>query len=175
VHAILVAGRAQQLQIDRIVHAHAAGALHERLDDDGRYVGMMFRERRLHLREHATCMIGFAHARLARIGVGRGRRDDVHQQRLVDGFVQIDVAHRERAERLAVVAVRECDETGLARVAGVPPEMEAHLDRDLDRGGAVVREEAAIEARGREARELLGERHGGLVREAREDRVFEPA
>jgi hypothetical protein len=33
VHAIAVAGRAQQRQIDRIVHAHAAGALHQRFDD----------------------------------------------------------------------------------------------------------------------------------------------
>jgi hypothetical protein len=153
----------------------AARALHERLDDDGRDVGVMLRERRLHALEHAARVVGFARARLARIGVGRGRRDDVHEQRLVDGFVQIHVAHRERAERLAVIAVRERDETRLARMAGVPPEMEAHLHRDFDRGGTVVREEAAVEAGGREAHELFGERHGGLVREAREDRVLEPA
>ena len=51
--------------------------------------------------------------------------------------------------------------------------MEAHLDRDLDRGRAVVGEEAAREARGREAGERLGELERGRVREAGEQHVLE--
>ena len=35
VHAELVAGLAQQFEVQRVVHAHVAGALHQRFDDHG--------------------------------------------------------------------------------------------------------------------------------------------
>ena len=62
----------------------------------------------------------------------------------------------------------------LARLAGVAPEVEAHLDGDFDGRRAVVGEEAAIQAGRRDAHQLFGQRHRGLVREAGEDHVLEP-
>ena len=151
-HAVAVAGLAQEREVHGVVHAHRARALHQRLDDDGGDLVRVLGQRRFHVREHAPAVRLPALARLAPVAVGGGHRDDVHQQRLVHLLVELDVADGERAERLAVVAVRERDEAALLRPAEVVPVVEAHLDRDLDRGRAVVGEEAAREARGREAR-----------------------
>jgi hypothetical protein len=42
VHAVAIAGLAQQPQVHRVVHPHVAGALHQRLDDDSReFVGVL--------------------------------------------------------------------------------------------------------------------------------------
>ena len=119
-------------------------------------------------------MLGRTRARLAREGVGRRHGDHVHQQRAVDGLVEIDVAHGERAQRFAVIAVGERDEARLALLAAVAPVVKAHLHRHFDGGGAVVGEEAAIEPGRREAQQLFGEGDRRRVRETREDGVFEP-
>ena len=74
-HAVAVAGLAQQRQVNRVVHAHAAGALHERLDDHRADLVRVPGERRLHRGEHPAA-VGFpALARLARVAVGRGDGD----------------------------------------------------------------------------------------------------
>ena len=59
---------------------------------------------------------------------------------------------------------------GLTHIA---PVVEAHLHGDFDRGGAVVRVEAAGEPGGAIARERFGQRDDGLVGEAGEDDVLE--
>ena len=51
-HAVPVAGLAQQREVQRVVHAHAAGALHQRLDDHRGHLVVVSRQRRLHVREH---------------------------------------------------------------------------------------------------------------------------
>jgi hypothetical protein len=79
-------------------------------------------------------MLGPRFAGLALEAVGRGDRDHVHEQRLVRGLVELHVPDRERAERFAVVAVRQRDEAPLRRMAHVAPVVEAHLDGDFDRG-----------------------------------------
>jgi hypothetical protein len=149
--------------------------LHQRLDDHRGHLVVVAGERALHVLEHAHGVVSGADACLAFEGVGRGRRDDIHEQRPVDGLVEIHVADRERAQGLAVIAVGERDEPRLAGATGVAPEMKAHLYRDFDGGGAVVGEETAVQARGRDSQQSFGERHRWLVREAGEDGVFEPA
>ena len=57
----------------------------------------------------------------------------------------------------------------------IAPEMKAHLHGHFDGGGAVVGEEAAIQARRREAHQFFGEVHRLRVREAGEDGVFQVA
>ena len=71
-HAVTVAGFAQQFEVHRVVHAHAAGALHQRLDDDRRDVVVILREGGFHVREHAACVLGGA-SRRARAGRHRAR------------------------------------------------------------------------------------------------------
>jgi hypothetical protein len=52
VHAVTVAGLAQQLEVDRVIHAHAARALNQRLDDYCRDAVMILCQRLFHGREH---------------------------------------------------------------------------------------------------------------------------
>src|SRR5512134_3634760 len=55
---------------------------------------------------------------------------------------QRNVGHRQRAQRLAVVAVLQADELRLLRSAVVAPVVGAHLQRDFGGGGAVRTVEA---------------------------------
>ena len=119
VHAVPVAGFAQQLQIERVVHAHAGRALHQRFDDHGADLVRVLRQQLApspRNARRASVLGGFAG--LARVRVGRGHGDHVHQQRLVDLAVQLDVADGQRAERFAVVAVRQRDEAVLRAARG---------------------------------------------------------
>ena len=113
VHAVPVAGLAQQLEIHRVVHAHAARALHQRLDDHGGNFVRMARQGCFHGRELAPRVLGPGFSRLALVAVRRGHRDGVHEQRAIDRLVQLHVADRERAKRFAVIAVGQRDEAPL--------------------------------------------------------------
>ena len=63
VHAVAVAGLAQQREVDRVVHAHAARALHQRLDDHRAGLVRVPRERRLHVGELRAAVRLPAHPR----------------------------------------------------------------------------------------------------------------
>ena len=169
-----VAGLAEHREISGMVHAHRARALHERLDDDGRDLVRVRGERALHLGEHPPAVGLPAVARLAQVAVGRGHGDHVHQERLVHLLVELDVADRERAERLAVIAVRERDEAPLLRAAEVLPVVKGHLDGDFDGRRAVVRIEATGEACGQQPDERFRQLEDRRVRESREQDVLEP-
>lgn len=54
VHAIFVAGFTQQLEVHRVVHAHAAGALDQRLDDHGGDAVVVFGQGLFHGQEHVA-------------------------------------------------------------------------------------------------------------------------
>src|SRR3546814_6370885 len=63
----------------------------------------------------------------------------LEQQRRIDAAIQRDVAHRQRADGFAVVAVAQRDEARAPRlVAAVAEPVEGHLQRHLDAGRAVV-------------------------------------
>ena len=174
----LIAGRAQAFQVNRVVHAHPARALHEGLDDDRAHlVGMAFQETRQGL-EPARTVRTPALARLAMVAIRRGRADDVHEQRAIAFAVQREVGHRQRPEGLAVVGVFEGDEAGLAGFPPIPPVMEAHLERHLDGGRTVIGVETTCEAFfilwfGRaHLDQALGERDGRLMGEPGEQNVL---
>src|SRR5438045_3301078 len=61
------------------------------------------------------------------------------------GVEEIDAAHAHRADRVAVVCVAHRHEPVLLRPPDPPPVGERHLEPDLDRGGARVREEDLAE------------------------------
>ena len=123
------------------VDAHAGRALDERLDAPRR---RSRRPRRSSARESVE------RARVRRV-VG-GRRD-VHavEEHAREGAAEdLDAAEAGRADGVAVERAVERDE---ARSLGPPRllrELHRQLDRDLDRGRAVVAEEDAREARGRD-------------------------
>ena len=54
VHAVPVAGFAQQLQVQRSVHAHAGRALHQRFHDHGAGLVRVLRQQLVHRRNGAT-------------------------------------------------------------------------------------------------------------------------
>ena len=132
VHAIAVAGLAQKLEVDRVVHAHAAGALDQRLDDHCCDLMMMLGQGLFHMGEHEARVFLPAHAFGAQVAVRAGHLDSVEQQGFVGVGEQRHVAHRHRCDRFAVIAVAQGDEALLARLAAVEPVVKAHLQRHLD-------------------------------------------
>ena len=48
---VTVAGLAQALEIDRVIHAHIAGALDQRFDDDGAGLKVVFGQGPFHIAE----------------------------------------------------------------------------------------------------------------------------
>ena len=92
-----------------------------------------------------------------------GGLPDVEEQRAVERVEELDAADRDRAERVAVVAVAQADEARAPPLAALVVELVGHLERDLARGRAVVGEEDAAEALGREVDQALGQLGRGGV------------
>ncbi|RMS59048.1 hypothetical protein ALP65_00841 [Pseudomonas aeruginosa] len=173
VHAIAVAGFAQQLEVDRVVHAHAAGALDQRFDDDRGDLVVPFGQGALHVGEHVPRMFFPAHAVRTQEAVRAGHLDGVEQQRLVGFGEQRHVAHRHRRDGFAVVAVGQGDEALLARPAAIEPEVVAHLQRDLDARRAAVGVEHPVEPRRGDLHQSLRQLDHRLVAESGEDHVLQ--
>ena len=72
-----------------------------------------------------------------------------------------------------MIAAVEADQDAAPRLADIDPILVGDLERDLDRGRAVVREEHAREIAGEEPRDGSGEIDGGLMGEAREHHMLE--
>ena len=105
--------------------------------------------------------------------IGRRHGRVARKERLVGRAEQRHVGDGERAQRLAVVAARDAHEAPLLRLAAVRPGVEAHLERDLRRRGAVGAVERVTESRRRQCREPFRELDHGTVGEAREQHVLE--
>src|SRR3546814_1588069 len=56
------------------------------------------------------------------VGVGRGREQRLEQQRRIDAAIQRDVAHRQRADGFAVVAVAQRNEARAPRLVAAVAE-----------------------------------------------------
>lgn len=168
-------------QVGRVVHAHAAGALQQRLQHQrADFSGVLVQQVR-------QCIRGFLRAGLRalpiarQVGVGSGREDRLHQQWCVDAAIQRDVAHRQCADGFAVVTVVQGDELRPPRfVAAIAEPVERHFQRDLDPGRAVV----GIEDLGqriapgfarRDGKQPFGQFHRGRMRKAGQDHLFKRA
>ena len=172
---VAVAQLARAPQEERVVHAHAAGALHHRLEDDGRDAVLPLLQE---LGERPRGLLGAALAlEFPAAGMARGKRGD--EVAANEGRVGIakgrDVRDRERAQRLAVVAALEVHDVVPGRLAAVGPVVAGHLERDLRGRCPVGGVEGVAEVSGGQLREALGEGHDRLVREPREHGVLEPA
>jgi len=81
------------------------------------------------------------------VGIGRRREQAFDQQRRVDAAVQRDIAHRQRADGFAVIAVFQRDEFGASAVVAVAvaEPVERHLQRHFHPGRPVVGIEHFVE------------------------------
>lgn len=98
--------------------AHAAGALHPRLDDDGGDVFLTLKKAR---------KVGLSRWRFGKghdmLTAQHGPKERVH------AFLWVGDGHR--AERVAVVAAQKADEAVALSMAGLPVVLNRHLHRDL--------------------------------------------
>ncbi|MNV27987.1 hypothetical protein D3C71_1191580 [compost metagenome] len=172
-HAVAVAGLSQQLEVHRVVHAHATGALDQRLDDHCRDRVVVFGQGLLHGGEHVARVFFPAHALGAQVAIRARHLDGVHQQRFVGLGEQRHVAHRHRRHGFTVVAVGQGDETLFVRLAAVEPVVKAHFQRDFDAGRAVIGVEAPGQAFRRHLHQTLGQLDHRLMTEAGQDHMFE--
>ncbi|MNF51297.1 hypothetical protein D3C84_326150 [compost metagenome] len=156
-----------------MVHAHAAGALDQRLDDHRGDLAVMLGQGLLHVGEHGPRMLLPADPFGAVVAVRAGHLEGVQQQRLVGVGEQRHVAHRHGRDGFAVIAVGQGDEALLALVAAVAPVVEAHLQRHLDARGAVVGVEHPVEPRRGDRHQALGQLDHRLMAEAGEHHVLE--
>ena len=173
VHAVARAQFAGANEVVRVVHRHAGRALHQRLDDQRGRRRVVPGEVRL---ERARRPLGDVARRLTVAGeprIGRGHGRVACKERLVGRAEQRHVGDGERAQRLAVVAAGDAHEAALLRLAAVRPGVEAHLERDLRRRGAVGAVARVTESRRRQCREPFRELDHGTVGEAREQHVLE--
>ena len=173
VHVIAVAGLTQQLEVHRVVHAHAASALDQWLDDHGADGGVMLGQGLFHGLEHVARVLFPAHALGAQVAVGAGHLEGVQQQRLVGFGEQRHIAHRHGGNGFAVVAVGQGNEALLAWLADVLPVMEAHLQCHFDARRAIVGIEHPVEPGRGHGHQALGQLDHRLVAEAGQNHMFQ--
>ncbi|MCY1296171.1 hypothetical protein D9M70_455460 [compost metagenome] len=107
VDPVAVAQRARAVEIGRVMHRHAGGALRQRLDDQRGDLAGALAQQRFQLRQRARGHVG---GRFAAHGLARIRRHHhmgAADQRVVGIAEDLHVGHRERAHGLAVVAVAQ--------------------------------------------------------------------
>ncbi len=174
-HVVAVANLARPAQVLGVVHRHAGCTLHQGLDDQrGGFPAVAL--------EVAFQPGGAAHGVIARrfpllrkAPVGARDLAARHDQRGIGVLEQAQVGNRQRAERLAVIAAGQADETGLDGAAAVAPVVEAHFQCDLDRGGAVARVKTVAKRAAGSPSQTLGKLHHRLMAEAGEQHVLELA
>ena len=162
--AVLVADRAQALEVALRRHQHAGGAGH-RLDDAGRDgLGVVQRDEALEVVGELGAVLGQAPREGVALGVMRvAQVVDARQQR-EDAAVVDDAAHRDAAEADAVIAALAPDQLGARALADGALVGERDLQGGVDGFGAGAGEEHPVEAGLRAARrdggEALGEVEG---------------
>jgi len=152
-YAVGIAGGADRGERRRVVEAHAARALHARLDDDGGDVRIC--QQRV---ERGACF-GLSWQ------LGEDLRHAVAGQRGVEAAAGI--GDRKRAERVAVVAVPEGDEAA-AVLPAVLPVLHGHLERDLDGHRPGFGKEHALQIARQQGGEPPCERQRRFMHKARE-------
>ena len=173
-----VAELAHAGQVVRMMHAHATGALHARLDDHRADLAGVTVEQCGQRIGGARGAFGRGFARLRQVGIGRRREQRFGQQRRIHTPVQGDVAHRERPERFAVVAVLQRDELRPTVFAAVVEPVESHLQCHFHTGRAVVGVEHLGQRRAtglprRDRQQALGQFDRGGVGEAGQHHLFQ--
>jgi len=127
-----VAKGAGAAQVFGVVHRHAGGALHQRLDDQRRSLGVMPLQVLLQRLRAADGEVMRTLACLGKPPVRTGHSAAGPQQRRVGIAEEGAVGYPQRAERFAGVASSQAEQTVLARPARVAPAVEAQLQRYSD-------------------------------------------
>ena len=153
---VFVTEGAQLPEIFLGIDAHPRTPLQERLDDHRRRLVPVRGKGTLRMLKART---GAGAARLpigTAVAVGRLDMDVVHHHRLVHLGKEIHAPHRERADRLAVIALREAHEANFFRAPRLLAVLEGHLERRLDRRGTIVVEVELRQTLGHKRRQTLG-------------------
>ena len=142
-------------------HLHPGRTLHERLDDDGgELVGVLGDHARRHLEASGV--------------VEPGSTPDGESQRVEDLGAEPAGAEREPTHRVAVVGAAEREVRRASVDTPVHPVLERDLQRLLDGGGAVRREQEVRSVDRHDARQGLGQLDRGAVPVAEHRRVRDP-
>ena len=142
-HVRLVAERSHPCEILRRVEPHASGALHDRLEDHrGQLVAMLLQQ----LRELCRVCVG---ARLAEATFG-ARRKEVGGKAALEETVHSchRITHGHRAEGIPVIATANREQPPLRRAPLRLPDLQRHLDRNLDGNRPRIAQKAALQAFG---------------------------
>ena len=163
----------------RVVDPHAAGALQQGFEDDGRdVVGVLGEQARgLVLPRGHLARVSDEAGRRVR-GCGRQRREDLLGQRAAPERVHtaVGVADAHRVQRVAVVAAADGEDATPWPVVGGEA-LQRHLHCHLDADGARIGEEHSVQRRTfrlwvrRHRDEALGEPDRGFVRQTAEHDV----
>ncbi len=81
------------------------------------------------------------------------------------------IAHRHRAERVAVISAANRQQPIAIRLAARDPVLDRHLDRDLDGHRARIGEKHVLQRRGRQVDQPARQGHRRRVRQAAEHHV----
>jgi hypothetical protein len=161
-HVRLPAGLPEPAEPARRAHPHACGRLDQRLDDDGGELGGV--------------LVHHGGGGLEAPGVvERGGPEHREAQRREEVRAEAPVPDRHGADGVAVIGAAECEEAGAARLAAVGPVLKGHLDRLLERAGAVGGEHHVRARDRRHARQLLGQLHDDPAAVAQHRAVRDPS
>ncbi len=172
---MFVAQGAHAAQVFGRVDADAGGALAQRLEDDAGQLVFVLADNALHGGEGLE-RVRFVRG-LIRVGGAVRRRRDVRfdngvlERRMKRGHE----ADADRAEGVAVVAVFERDEAGLAADAAIVPVLNGDFERGFGGAGAVRGEVAMVQAAGGKIGQARGEFHREGMRLVAEDGVLQNA
>ena len=163
---VLIAERSHRGQVAGRVEVHAAGALHDRFEDDGRHLVGVALQERSHLLEVAVLEAG-AEDR------GRPGREELRGEHVGELVVHAvhRVAHRHGGEGVAVVAAPHGEQAMAVGPAPPQPVLDRHLDGDLHRDRAGVGEEHPGQAVGDDLDEAPGQVDGGRMGQTAEHHV----
>ena len=172
--AVLVADRAQALQVALRRRQHAGRPRH-RLDDDGRDGGrVMQRDDLFQIVGKVRAPLGLALGeRLMLAVVGVREMVDARQHRAEEAAVGDHAADRNAAEADAVIAALAADQARARVLALGVVIRDRDLERGIDRLRARIGEEDVVHRLGRQRRDAAGELERHRMRELEGGRVVE--
>ena len=150
-NAMLFCEFAHASQKARRMRQHARCPLHEGLDDHRAIVVGLLGELRFELLQR---VVGSRVALGVMIGVGRIDEGGFEQQGVEDSVEGVDAAQRDRANRIAMVAVAQGEKPG-ARLPSVAEVLVGHFQCDFDGRGSAVGVEDFFQASRAESHESL--------------------
>ena len=137
-HIVPIAQLSRVFEKSRRMHKHAARALHERFHDKSREAIRVFGKSLLQgvKTRPITCPI----AVFTSVGMGDGRGNRRKKQRAIHTVKMRDPPHAHRANRIAVIALRQMKKRVLlsTRMCPLLPVLKRHLNRNFNRSRPTI-------------------------------------